>query len=98
MAALCCGASGYRRGFTATCESEIFMSFFNKYNGTSNERLLRMERVIWPLIYGGLLALVLGWFTENTQGANSSGLYAVGSIALAMGLVAFFVRSRQREE
>lgn len=91
-------AAGIVGFFPATCEGEIFMSFFNKYNGTSNERLLRMERVIWPLIYGGLLALVLGWFTENTQSADASGLYAVGSIALAMGLVAFFVRSRQREE
>jgi hypothetical protein len=74
------------------------MSFFDKYNGTSNTRLLRMERVIWPLVYGGLLALVLGWFTESTQGADATGLYAVGSIALAMGLVVFFWRSRQREE
>jgi hypothetical protein len=74
------------------------MSFFNKYNGTSNARLLRIERIIWPLVYGGLLALVLGWFTESSQGADASGLYAVGSIALAMGLVAFFVRSRQRED
>ncbi len=74
------------------------MSFFNKYNGTSNERLLRLERVIWPLVYGGLLALVLGYFTETSQGADASGLYAVGSIALAMGLVVFYLRSRQKEE
>jgi hypothetical protein len=74
------------------------MSFFDKYNGTSNARLLRLERVIWPLVYGGLLALVLGWFTENTQGGDATGLYAVGCIALAMGLAAFYWRSRQREE
>ena len=74
------------------------MSFFNKYNGTSNERLLRLERIIWPLVYGGLLALVLGYFTETTQGADASGLYAVGSIALAMGVVVFYLRSRQKEE
>jgi len=74
------------------------MSFFNKYNGTSNARLLRMERVICPLIYGGLLLLVLGWFTANTQGADATGLYAVGAIALGLGLVVFFLRSRQREE
>ena len=74
------------------------MSFFDKYNGTSSTRLLRMERVIWPLVYGGLLALVLGWFTENTQGADATGLYAVGTIALVMGLAVFYLRSRQREE
>ena len=74
------------------------MSFFDKYNGTSSTRLLRMERVIWPLVYGGLLALVLGLFTENTQGADATGLYAVGTIALVMGLAVFYLRSRQREE
>jgi hypothetical protein len=74
------------------------MSFFNKYNGTSNARLLRMERVIWPLIYGGLLLLVLGWFTANTQGADATGLFAVGSIALGLGVAVFFVRSRQKDE
>jgi hypothetical protein len=74
------------------------MSFFNKYNGTTDARLLRMERVIWPLVYGGLLALVLGWFTENSQGGDATGLYAVGAIALAMGIAAFFVRARQKHE
>ena len=74
------------------------MSFFDKYNGTSNMRLLRMERVIWPLVYGGLLALVLAWFVETTQSEDATGLYAVGSLALAMGLVVFYLRSRQKEE
>lgn len=74
------------------------MSFFDKYNGTSNKRLLRMERVIWPLIYGGLLMLILGYFTENTQGADGSSLYAIGSLALALGLVVFYIRSRQKDE
>jgi urea transporter len=74
------------------------MSFFDKYNGTANTRLLRMERVIWPLVYGGLLALVLAWFTENTQDTNATGLYAVGGVALAMGVAVFFLRSRQKEE
>jgi hypothetical protein len=74
------------------------MSFFDKYNGTSNTRLLRMERVIWPLIYGGLLALVLAWFTENTQSTSATGLYAAGGVALAMGVAVFFLRARQKEE
>jgi len=73
------------------------MSFFDKYNGTTNERLLRLERLVWPLIYGGLLALVLGYFTEN-QGADATGLYALGSIALAMGCVVFYLRSRHPDD
>lgn len=74
------------------------MSFFDKYNGTSNTRLLRMERVIWILIYGGLLTLVLAWFTENTQATRATGLYAVGGVALAMGLLVFYLRTLHKEE
>jgi urea transporter len=74
------------------------MSFFNKYNGTSNARLLRMERVIWILIYGGLLTLVLAWFTENTQATSATGLYAVGGVAVAIGLAVFYMRSLHKEE
>jgi hypothetical protein len=73
------------------------MSFFSKYNGTSDERLLRMERVIWPLIYGGLLVLVLGYFTESSQGVDATGLYAMGGVALGLGLAVFAVRSRRGE-
>ncbi len=74
------------------------MSFFDKYNGTSNARLLRMERAIWPLVYSGLLLLVLGWFTEKTQGADASLLYGLGGVALALGLLLFFLRARQKED
>ena len=74
------------------------MSFFKKYNGSTHASHVRLERTVWALIYGGLLALVLGYFTDTTQGADASGLYAVGSIALAMGLVAFYLRSRQRDK
>jgi hypothetical protein len=74
------------------------MSFFDKYNGTSNARLLRMERLIWILIYGGLLTLVLAWFTENTQATSATGLYAVGAVALALGVAVFYLRSLHKEE
>ena len=73
------------------------MSFFNKYNGTTDTRLLRVERFIWPLMYGGLLALVLAWFTENTQGSDASGLYAAGGLAVVASLAVFFWRARQAE-
>lgn len=74
------------------------MAFFKKYNGTTNLRLLRMERVIWTLIYGGLLAVVLGYFLENTQKVDATAVYAIGILATAMGVVMVYVRSRLREE
>jgi vacuolar-type H+-ATPase subunit I/STV1 len=74
------------------------MAFFKKYNGTTNARLLRMERLIWTLVYGGLLSLVLGYFMENSQGADPTALYAIGTLATAIGILMIFIRSRLREE
>lgn len=74
------------------------MSFFKKYNGSTNARQVRLERTVWVLVYGGLLALALGYFTDTTQGEDASELYAIGVIAVAMGLVAFYLRSRQNDK
>ena len=71
------------------------MAFFTKYNGTTDARQLRLERLLWALVYGGLLTLVLAWFAENTQGADASSLYAGGGLALAAGVLLCFVRARQ---
>ncbi len=74
------------------------MAFFKKYNGTTNARLVRMERLIWTLIYGGLLAMVLGYFIDQ-QGVQDAALfYNLGGLAVAGGVVMVFIRSRLREE
>ena len=74
------------------------MSFFKKYNGSTNARHVRLERYIWVCIYGGLLALVLAMFTERTQGQDASTLYAVGGIAIIAGVVMIYLRSRMGDE
>ena len=74
------------------------MAFFKKYNGTTNARLLRMERAIWTLIYGGLLMLVLAYFARETQGLEATALVVVGIAAVVAGMVMVYVRSRLREE
>ena len=74
------------------------MAFFKKYNGTTNAKLVRMERMTWTLIYGGLLAIVLAYFTEQTQSTDATELYACGVLATAIGIVLILTRSRLREE
>jgi len=74
------------------------MAFFKKYNGTNNARLVRMERAIWTLIYGGLLTAILGYFAEHTQQKDGTVLYLVGAAAVAIGVVMVYIRSRLREE
>jgi len=50
----------------------FLMAFFKKYNGTTNARLARMERLIWTLIYGGLLAMVLGYFIDQQEAQDAA--------------------------
>ncbi len=74
------------------------MGFFKKYNGTTNTRLLRLERVIWVAIYGGLLAVVLGSFMESNAPQDAHRYYIGGGLSVMLGAVLLYVRSRLREE
>ena len=74
------------------------MGFFKKYNGTSNTRLVRIERTIWALIYAGLLAIVLGMFVAQGQGEGAEVLYFGGGVAVVIGIAMIYLRSRMREE
>ncbi|APW42808.1 hypothetical protein [Rhodoferax saidenbachensis] len=74
------------------------MSFFKKYSGTTNLRLVRLERMVWVLIYGGLLSIVLGLFIDQQQAQDASLFYQIGGLAVAAGVVLIYIRSRLREE
>ena len=74
------------------------MAFFKKYNGTTNARLLRVERLIWALIYGGLLAILLGVFIDQQEAQDASLFYQLGGLAVGGGVVMIYLRSRLRED
>jgi len=57
-----------------------------------------MERIIWTLIYAGLLSIVLGYFVGQQEGQDASVFYNLGGLAVAVGVVMVFIRSRLREE
>ena len=74
------------------------MAFFKKYNGTTDKRLLRLERWTWVLIYGGLLTSTASYFMPaNADGSVSLGL-SVGALAVAAGVAMVLVRSRLHGE
>lgn len=73
------------------------MAFFKKYNGSTNIKLIRMERLVWVLIYGGLLCFVIGHFMTETDEALAQGMGIAGLIAVAAGAVLIYARSRLRE-
>lgn len=74
------------------------MAFFKKYNGTTDVRLLRLERVIWILIYGGLLSTVLSGFARDAGAQGHTALLVCGLFAVALGVALIVLRSRLREE
>jgi hypothetical protein len=70
------------------------MAFFKKYNGTTDKRLLRLERWTWVLIYGGLLTSALAYFMPaNPDGSVHLALMG-GLLAVASGVALILVRSR----
>jgi len=75
------------------------MAFFkNNTAGERNTRIARIEQMVWVLVYGGLLTAVLGYFMETSQGVNATDLYAIGTLAIAMGVALIFIRSRMSND
>lgn len=65
---------------------------------TTAQNLQRLHKLIWVLIYGGLLALVLGIATARTDDAVGWSLMVVGGIVAAVGVVLIGVRARLRPD
>lgn len=75
-----------------------YMSFFKNYDESTHVWLVRMEVAIWVLIYGGLLAVVLGAFAQGTQGQDATLLYWGGGTAVALGVLLVYLRSRLHDD
>jgi hypothetical protein len=58
--------------------------------------IARLENTIWILLYGGLLTLVLGLFTQRADDALGLSLVVGGGAVAALGAVLVYVRSRVR--
>ena len=74
------------------------MSFFKKYNGTSDARLSRLETLIWVLIYGGLLSVVVSLFVSDQARDIAIAMRVLGGIVAAVGVVLVVLRARMREQ
>jgi hypothetical protein len=57
----------------------------------------RIETLTWVLIYGGLLAVCLGWFLTSQPGPWGELLMSGGGIAAAIGIVLIVIRSRMKQ-
>lgn len=52
-----------------------------------------LETLVWVLIYGGLLALVLGLSVQRLDEDGGATLVQDGALATALGLALIFVRA-----
>ena len=60
--------------------------------------LQRLQKLIWVLIYGGLLTLVLGIATARTDAATGWVLMVGGGVVAAAGVVLIAVRARLKAD
>ena len=63
----------------------------------SVKTLAWIERLVWILIYGGLIALVLGLATRAAEPVFGWSMIAAGAVAALAGAVLIWVRSRLRQ-
>ena len=60
--------------------------------------LQRLHKIIWVLIYGGLLTLVLGIATARTEEATGWVLMVGGGVVAAVGVALIAVRARLKAD
>ena len=60
----------------------------------SARTLARLDKLIWALIFGGLLVLVLGIASHDEARTAGWSLSVLGGIVAAVGFVLIYVRSR----
>ena len=56
-----------------------------------------LQKLIWVLIYGGLLGVVLGLSIQKTDDPLGWSIVVGGAMSVAVGAVLLFVRSRRKD-
>ena len=71
------------------------MSFFKPSgNVTSTKSMARLHKLIWALIYGGLLLAVFGISLQRIDEAIGWTVIVIGAVLALVGFVLIYVRSR----
>ena len=65
-------------------------------NHPQNPKMVRLHKIIWTLIFGGLLTVILGIFVGKTDEAIGWTMVAAGGLMTAVGVVLIYVRSTLR--
>lgn len=75
------------------------MAFFKDATGiTSSRAITRMHKLIWALIFGGLLTLVLGVAVKRADSTTGWCLVAAGALLASAGAMLIYARSKMKTE
>lgn len=67
-------------------------------NHPQDPKMVRLHKIIWALIFGGLLTVILGIFVGKTEGAIGWSMIAAGGLMTLAGAVLIYVRSTMSSE
>ena len=56
-----------------------------------------LQKLIWVLIYGGLLAVLLGLSIQKVDDALGWPIVVTGAVLAAAGVVLIFIRARRKD-
>lgn len=62
-------------------------------NHVQDPKMARLHKIIWTLIFGGLITIILGIFVERAGDAMGWMMVAAGGVLTAIGMVLIYVRS-----
>ena len=63
-------------------------------NHPADPRMARLHKIIWTLIFGGLLTVILGIFVGQADDTIGWPMIALGAVMTLAGCVLIYVRSR----
>jgi hypothetical protein len=67
-------------------------------NHTTDPKMARLHKIIWALIFGGLLTVILGLFVGKTDDGLGWMMMAAGGVLTAVGAVLIYVRSTMADK
>jgi uncharacterized membrane protein YczE len=67
-------------------------------NHTTDPKMVKLHKIIWALIFGGLLTVILGIFVGKTDDAVGWVMVAAGVVLTAIGAFLIYVRSTMTSE
>ena len=59
--------------------------------------VVRFEKLTWGLIFAGLAIMGLGWSVPHTDGVLGWALMAGGAVAMGVGALMVWLRSRMKD-